>query len=452
MILGLVTFAHLTRSLGPERFGVLSWGLALVGYFTIPVNLGLSVLGTRELARDPERARTLVNQIIGLRAALVLGAFGIYILFVLLIDRPGWFKAVLALQGLALFGHAATLEWVYMGLERMGIIALRNVVASVLTLVGAVVLVRSPDDVVLAAAVTVAALLLANGWLVGTYWRDIGGIRPEFDWGAWKCLLRPAIPIGMSLLMMVVYTSTDQLMLGLMRPEIEVGWYAAAFRLLTAALIPGDIIYQAFIPALSSAYGSEMLMKERGRMFAVALLVFGLPVALGGAMLAQDLIVIFSGAEYIPATSVLVVLMVGAGLTYLGKVFGDPLIAWNRERSHMRILVVGAIMNVVLNLVLIPRLGALGAAVATASCAGILLVGFAFIYYKEANTLYIVPIIKVLISVVLGVGVIIVVGIGLGWPVYLIVIFVFPVYFVVLFIMGVINVGDLFSVIGRHKN
>jgi PST family polysaccharide transporter len=413
--LTLVTTVWLGRVLGPTAFGMFSWGIALLAYFSIFHNLGLNVVGVREAARDASRIPKLMGEILGLRAVASLLAFGLYLLILLLLDKPPLFKLVVAVQGLTLFAHAASVEWVYEGVQQMGVLARRHIVVAVLTLAGTLLLVREPDDVVLAAAATVAAAALGNGWILLTYRRQFGVPRLRGDLAAWKALLRPGLPIAVSLFMIQVYTSLDQLMLGLMRTEQEVGWYAAAYRLITAVLIPSSVLLQAFMPALSEAHGDPERMRARGRRFIAALLAVGFPLAVAGAFLAPLLIRLF-GADYAPAAPALTILMVDVSLSYFHIGLGRALVAWDRERDYMAALVGGAVANVVLNLLLIPPYGIVGAAVATMLSEGAVLAVTAWLHYRVTATLYAGTVLRAATATAIGVGGAAALGGALSWP------------------------------------
>src|SRR5690606_20235583 len=100
-------------------------------------------------------------------------------------------KTVLAVQGLALFTTALSLEWVYLGVERMGVLAVRNVVAALLHVGGVLLFVHRPDDVVWAAAAQVGAVLVGNGWILLTFVRDFGRLRLRVAPAVWWRLLKP---------------------------------------------------------------------------------------------------------------------------------------------------------------------------------------------------------------------------------------------------------------------
>lgn len=452
-VLTLVTLAYLGRVLGPDRFGILGVGTALVAYFILPINLGLNVYGARELARDYSRASRLAGDILSLRLIAFSVVFLAYLGTVGLLDKPLLFKTVLAVQGLTLFAIAISLEWVFQGVERMGILAVRNVTAATLSLGIAVVLVQGPDDVVLAAVATVAALVLANVWLIFTYRRHFGPVKLRVAPAVWRQMLRPGLPIMTSLLMISIYTNMDQLMLGLMRTEEEAGWYAAAYRLLTAALIPADILFQAFLPALSGAAGVRALMRVRGRAFATTILAVGLPVAIGGWALADWLIVLVFGEAYRPATGVLGLLMLNAAVAYMNIAFGYPLLSWNRERAYALVLGTGAALNVALNFLLIPPYGMIGAAVATLACQVALLAGVGLLHLRTTGNLYPSVVVRTVLATAVGVGGPVFAGQVFGWPPLALIAVSVSFYALLAVLLGVVDIRQaLLLVRGRNTS
>lgn len=382
-----ITTVYLARVLEPAGYGILSWGLAFLAYFSFAAGLGMGVYGTREVARSEAQAHRLPGHVLFLRLTSSLLTLGVFLGVVLLLDEDPLFKLTVGVLGLSLLAHALELGWVYHGLQRLGVVAVRNVVASVVTLAGVFVFVREPDQIVLAAGVMVAAIALPNVWLLVTYVREFGLPRFAVDRRLWWGMLVPALPIAASHLLTTINTNLDQVMLGLLRTETEVGWYAAAYRVLMAATIPWQIVHQAFLPSLSSAVGDREIMRARARPFATTLYALGFPIAAGGALLASDIVTIF-GSGYAPAGVPLVILMVSMAPMYIRIVFGVSLVAWDRQRAYTAVLAVGAALNVGLNIALIPRYGMTGAAVATLATEGVVAAGTAVLYHGSVGELH----------------------------------------------------------------
>jgi O-antigen/teichoic acid export membrane protein len=363
-VMAFVTMVHLARVLEPAAFGMLMWALAYVAYFHLIPDLGLAVWGTREVARAPARVPELANLVLALRVPMAILTLGLFLGGVLLLDKPPLFKLVIAIQGGALLGAAISLEFVYQGIERMGILAVRNVIVAALTLGGVLTLVRTPDDVVLASGVLVMSLLVGNGWVFLTYRRDFGSIRLWRDRLPWRPVISQSLPIALSLVLVTINLNVDQLLLGLLRSPAEVGLYGAAYRILLAATIPAQIVVIAFLPTLSNSFGDRHSMSAQGHTLARVLFGLGLPIGVAGILLAPDLIAIF-GSQYAAASTAFAILMVQGGLYYVNQLYGQALIAWNEQRRLLAALGAGAIVNVILNLLLIPRYGIEGAAIAT---------------------------------------------------------------------------------------
>lgn len=387
MLLKLAVAAHLTRVLAPEGYGALGFGLALVAYFTLAVTMGLDTLGTREVARYPDKARVLASDVVGLRLLLSGVAYAGLVGCVLLLPISVAARVVLLVQGGVLFAQAADVEWLYRGVERMWQVAFRNVVADVLQFVGVVVFVRDPGDVVLAAAASTAAAVLVAGGLLVSFRRDFGGLRLRWAWTRWRTLLRSSAALAASALMVAVYYNSGKLMLGLLRGTEEVGFYEAAYRLLGLVLAPSQILYQAFFPSLAIASGDREAMRVRGEAFAQVALGVGLPLAAIGAIVAGPAVEAFAGAAFAPAAGPFAVLMANAALVYVNVVLGQALLAWGAHGSFARAVAAAAVVNIALNAVAIPHYGAVGAAWAMAASEAVAMVGVAVAYRARTDGL-----------------------------------------------------------------
>ena len=404
MLLTLGTVAHLTRALGPDAFGVIGYGLALYGYFSLAARPGLETLAIRELARDPGRVGALAADVTSLQVALALVAAAAYFATVALLDRPASERLALALVGAPLLAQPFTLEWVYQGVERMGVLAARNVAASALQLAGALAWVRGPEDLAWAAALQGAAFAVVTAALLVAFWRDFGPLRLRVDLRAWAALLRPALPIAAASFMILVYYNLDKLMLASFRDDAAVGLYDVAYRLVMVALVPAAILSQAFFPALSAALGDRQRMAAGARAYARSNLGVGLPVALGGALLAGPLVGLLAGADFAPAAPVLVLLMANVGVVYLNMALGQPLLAWDRQDAYFRAVGGGAVANVGLNLWLIPAHGATGAAWATLGAEAVVLVALAVVHARVIGRLPVGAALRALAAAAVGVG------------------------------------------------
>ncbi len=338
MATGLVISIYLARVLGAESYGILGFGSALLSFFALFVTLGFDIFGTREIARDHDKVQELTNNILTMRLFLAVVCFGLYTVVIAWIDKPAAFKAVLIVQGVSLFANALTLDWVYQGVERMSVIAIRQVLTSLLGLLAVFLLVHKQTDIIWAAAASVGALLInALGMLI-RYLQDFKSLKLSSNWQLCQKIIYASLPIAVSSFMISIYYGMDTVLIGFMRTEKEVGWYTAAYKFLNVAIVPGGIVVQAFMPTLSTAYGNQVLMKQKARNLAEVLLLLGVPISATGIVFAQDFIKLLFGNSYIPASNALVLLMVNAFMIYLNTVYGNPLVIWNQQKNQMYVI------------------------------------------------------------------------------------------------------------------
>ena len=449
LLLTLGTVAHVTRALGAEGYGVIGFGLALYGFFALAARPGLDTLAVRELARAPGRVRGLAADVTSLQLALAVAAAAVYAAVVWGLGRPAPERLALWAIGLPLLVQPFALDWVYQGVERMGVLAVRNVAASAVQLAAALALVRSPDDLVWAGALQGLALAVVSAALWLAFRRDFGPLRLRVRPGTWRTLLRPALPIAASALMILVYYSLDKLMLSALRGDRAVGLYEAAYRWVMVALVPATVFVQAFFPALSAAHGDRPRMAGQARAFARVNLGVGLPVALGGALLAGPLVTLLAGAEFAPAGPVLALLMANVGVVYLNLALGQPLLAWDLQTPYFWAVGGGAAANVVLNVLLIPPMGAMGAAWATLSAEVAVLAALGAVYWRTLGTLPVGPTARAAAGAVLGVGVPVGGALALGWPWGAGAALSVPAFAAAAWGLGLVRPADLAAVRGR---
>ena len=387
LTLNFITWAFLARTLAPAQFGIIGFGTALLAYFGVVVQLGFDAVVVRDAARDPSRLPALAGQLTALRLVLCAVALSVYVGVVFALPRPPLYRATLLVLGLQLVVYATRLNWTFQAVERMGTIAIRDTIVAVLNAAVVFALVRRPEQVILAAALTAGVPLVGNAWLWRAYRRAFGPLRLAFDRVAWGALLRPAIPLAASAFLIEIYVRMDQVMLEFLSTTEAVGQYSAAYKFISLTQLPANIAFSAFFPSLAAALGARVLMRERGRMLARAMLPIGLTVAAAGPWLARDTLVFAYGAEYAAAAPAFALLLVNAGIVHVNMAVGTPLMAWNRQTPYMWAILGGAVANVVLNVVLIPPFGMVGAAAATISAEATVCVGLCRLYWRETGDL-----------------------------------------------------------------
>jgi O-antigen/teichoic acid export membrane protein len=207
-----------------------------------------------------------------------------------------------------------------------------------------------------------AATLAIMGW---TYQRHFGGERLTTSWAQIGALLRGAVPFGLNSLFVSVYLGVDVLLLGALRGDHEVGLYRGAVMLLSLFPIVADTISQGVYPRMSRHVGDKEATGRELHSATRILLAVSVPAAVGGMLTAYPLLV-FLGGEAFGGSALLFAVMVPLlPLRYLDNCYGMVLQAMDRPGDQTRGSALAAAFNLALNLALIPRFGALAAALNT---------------------------------------------------------------------------------------
>ncbi len=397
-----ITAAYLARTLLSGNYGIIAFSNGVIVYFWMIVNLGFNTLGTREIARTEskeERSR-LVNGILTIRSLLsILAAIGIFI-FPFFLDQPDIFKYAIWVTGLTLFSQATMLDWYYQGIEKMEVLAIRQLVTGVINLTGVMIIVHSPEDVILAIFINSIAALVNAIWMVLYYIKTTDKIKISIDIPLWKKLIKPAIPITFSNFFVTLLNTFNVVILGLIDTSMA-GQYQIGFKILQFVILPTAIIQGAFFPVLSKSFGTEDFVKA-ARKYSILIFITGAIVTAGFYTFAEFIIITGFSAEYIPAIEITQILMITSFIVYVNTSLSPQLIAIKKEKSMMYAMGVGAIISVVLNIILVPSYGAIGAAWVTVISELALMIGLGIAYYVAVKKIFILDMLKAIILAVLS--------------------------------------------------
>lgn len=363
LILGIVLLSVLARRLGTGGFGTLQFALAVMAYPLILVDLGLTTFGLRELARGSP-SRDLVRSVVGARLALLAGTLVVLTAGVILLPLSTELQTVLVVLSLGLPAAALNARWVLQGERRFGRSAVVDVATTGTQLLAVLVLVNGGDDAPAAAvALTLAAwttttlsLLLAGRW---------SRFRPEIRSGIPAMILR-GLPLGAAAIAITVYYSFDTILLGIFRGGDEVAYYAAAYRVILPILTLAGAVGTVAIPHLSflvARDGPAVRMTVTG--LSRQMILWALPMAVGGALAAEPIIRLLYGPEFSQAVAPFRILVWSVVTVYANAAFAFLLLARGGDRRYLAAAAAGAVVNMGLNLVVIPLAGMIGAALTT---------------------------------------------------------------------------------------
>jgi PST family polysaccharide transporter len=233
-IAGFVAFAYLARVLAPEGYGAVEFAVALTMVGALIVDFGLGPIGAREITEHPDRARGLVASISAARLALAGVALPFVAITAYAVADPGPARGVALLYAVALLGVPWTLNWLFQGLDLMPWVAPAQLLRMGVFALGAVLLVRGPDQLLQVGWIEIASVgtMAAYFVIVATYHGK--GASPAFRHAPIRRLLREAAPIGGSQLLWSLNQYLPTAAVALLLGAAPVGYYGAAHRVLMA--------------------------------------------------------------------------------------------------------------------------------------------------------------------------------------------------------------------------
>jgi O-antigen/teichoic acid export membrane protein len=371
----------MTRHLGPADFGRFVTASSVVMIVAGITDFGLSGVGTREyaVAGAADRRRLIAN-LIGLRTVATVAGLAVAYLFMLAGGYSGVVLAGVLISGLGLIllntqqtyalALAASLRW---GLSTFFELTNTLVVAGgtvLLVLIGAGLLPFYYISVISSLAALVATVIVLRREIV---------VRPRLDMGYWWRMLRESIPYGAATTVGILYFRVALIAVSAISGATQTGYYSTAFKVVevlggTAFLMSGT----AFpIFARAGRHDHERLRYGTDRVTETGMIV-GVYLALSLLISAPFVIEVLGGASYKPAVTVLRLQGFSLVATFLGATWGFTLLSL---REHRRLLVANAVALVVaigLSMVLVPGLGARGAAIATVATEFVLAAAYWF--------------------------------------------------------------------------
>ncbi len=375
----------LSRTLGPEGLGQYSFIFYYVGLLGIFSDLGVGYYFMREVARDRSKAEELLPDVLGFKIVLALLNFLVIVALTLPLPKPGWMKVLIILVG-----AEAMLTWIAYIFVRIMYAhevtkyeALSRVIERTWAFfVGGVILYlyRSliPFVFVLLTGYTIREILRIR-W--GS--RFVNRVKIRFRPEVWVALLKKSYPFWLIGLFTLIYYRTDMVMLSLMKGDYETGIYRAAYTLIEVSLFIPSILFATTMPSMARLWNEdkrtlEVLLKKSFRM----ILGLGILGAVGYYIFSRVGIVIIFGDNFLPSVPVLRILAFVIPFMFVNSLLGSFMNATGKERTFMKIASLTALLNVVLNYILIPYYGASGAAIATVISQGIINISLLGLYHK----------------------------------------------------------------------
>jgi O-antigen/teichoic acid export membrane protein len=363
---GLCATILVARVAGPQGFGRFQFALALTLLLSFLVTLGLPKLLVRELARHPDETKDRVDSALFVALTAGLAVTGLLFATSRLLDVG---TSLVVMAGLALTADSATriVMAPFWAFERMRYEAITIGVqetAFVILTVVALVRGRAVEGVMLAYLVS-RVIGFSVAWLIAS--SGLGcRTRPRWHWQVLRPMIRTTTPFAIDEALSLAYIRVDAVLLGIFKGPTAVGLYQAATNLVLYLNILPRTLNMSMFPQMSRAWPSRPHEVRQLRDASLRLLAaIAVPIMVGSFLLAPRIIEFVYGPGFDRAAVAYRLLAVIIPVRMLGNTLGTALTSIDRQTQRTVIVGMAAVVNIGLNLVLIPQWSILGAVVAT---------------------------------------------------------------------------------------
>ena len=354
-IFPLITFPYVSRILLPEGTGKVSFVTSVVTYFNMFAQLGIPTYGIRACAKvrdDKETLSRTVHELLSIN--LIMSAFAYLVLGICLATIPRFQteKPLFIIVSTTILFNAVGVEWLYKGLEQYTYITVRSLVFKVIALIyGAITIFAASASNVLNLINTRKYIKVRS---VGNY-NLVRHIKPILIFFAMSCAT-------------AIYTNLDTVMLGFMKSDVDVGYYNAAVKIKSVLLGVVTSLGAVLLPR-ASYYIEHGLNDEFQKISKKAIefvFLIALPLSIYFMIFAKEGVLFLSGSAYEGAIIPMQIIMptlLWIGLTNIMGI--QMLVPLGREKVVLYSEIAGALVDLVINLILIPRMASAGAAIGT---------------------------------------------------------------------------------------
>lgn len=369
LLLGII-YLKLTQSyLGSGQYGVLAYAQSITGLFGVVMDLGLCTLVTRDVARNRSLSKKYLGNIIVIKLMLALLMLAMIFSTVQLKGEPPEAAYTVYIVGLSIVLTALTQVFysIFQSYERMEYQSYASILNSALLMVAAVTSIYFGVGVLgfaIGLLISSAAVLVYCIWICTHKFVKIG---LEFDPSFWD--IKETIPFGATAVFGAFFYQIGSVLLQFFEGFDAVGVYNGAFRLFLAVLFVPQVFSSAVFPTMSKFYvTSHDSLRTAFHKFLKYMVILSVPMAVGTTLLADRIIAFMTAEKYATFSGSVLVLQIliwAAVFIFLSNAYGAMASASNMQRTAMRIAGICMVLNIILNLVLIPFYSYDGAAVAT---------------------------------------------------------------------------------------
>lgn len=368
-IFPLITFPYVSRILSPSGMGKVSLAISFVYYFNLFAQLGIPTYGVRACAKvrdDKEKLSKLVQELLIINIVMSFIVYLIFICVFFAVPRIKQDASLYLIISTTIFFNTIGVEWLYRGLEKYAYITLRSIIFKIIALLAMFLLVHQKNDYIIYGGISVFASSASNIFNF-FHMRKYVNLKPYKNY-EFRQHVKPIAIIFAMTCAATIYTNLDNVMLGFMKTDADVGYYNAAVKIRTIILNIVTSLGTVILPRASyyiqnKEYEKFWQISHKAINF---VFIIATPLTIYFMVYASEGVLFLSGSAYSDAILPMIIIMPTCILVGISNITGiQILLPMGKERFVLYSEIIGAMIDLSLNIFLIPRFASTGAAIGT---------------------------------------------------------------------------------------
>jgi Membrane protein involved in the export of O-antigen and teichoic acid len=366
LLIPLITTPYLARVLGPTGVGINAYTNSIIQYFILFGSIGVNLYGNRQIAfvRDnKDKITKTFYEIFLMRIITITLAYIVFLIFLLI---NGSYHIYYLAQSVSIIAAAFDISWFFMGVENFGVTVLRNFVVKIVTLISIFIFVKSFNDLSVYILILSLSLLIGNMTLFPNLRRYIGKI----DFKSLKIWqhLKPSMALFIPQIATQIYLVVNKTMLGSMTSVQYAGYFDQSDKMIKVVLAIVTATGTVMLPHVANAFMKGEVEKTKKFLYNSFSFVTSLsvPMMFGIAAISKKFVPLFFTDRFLAVVPLMMIESVVILLIAWSNALGTQyLLPTNQNGAFTKSVVLGAVVNIVVNIPLIMLWGAVGATVST---------------------------------------------------------------------------------------
>lgn len=365
-IVPLITVPYISRILGADNIGIYSYSYSIVYYFMLFTLLGINNYGSRNIAKLSDNKTTMSKEFLSIyllqafNGLIMLIVYNIFVFFFIDVN-----KNIFLLQNIFLLSAILDINWFFFGVEKFKLTISRNIIIKIFSMILIFIFVKSSSDLWKYTFIMSSSMLLSQLYLWLFIKKNI--IFQKVSIKDILIKIKPCLILFIPVVAYGIYRVMDKTMLGALSGTANLGYYENAEKIINIPISIVAALGTVMLPYMSKikSNDTDSINKNIYSNFELTFL-FTIPFLFGLLAISNDFSLVFFGNEFAPSGTIIKLLLPSVLFASIANVIRtNYLIPQRKDNIYIFSTIIGAVVNLVINMLLIPKFNYLGACIGT---------------------------------------------------------------------------------------